>query len=59
MLKIDEEPVIEKQLISNSFCSFFTNVMSTLKGIVFDLGDKAWTYKRGSNLKAKIIPEGE
>ena len=41
MFKIDQEPVIDKQKISNSFCSFFTNVASTLKGIVCDMGDKA------------------
>ena len=32
---------------------------STLKGIVCDLGDKAWKYKREINLKAKINPEGQ
>ena len=58
MLKIDEEPVIDKQIISNSFCSFFTNVSSNLKGIACDLGDEAWKYERESNLKAKINPEG-
>ena len=59
MFKIDQEPVIDKQKISNSFCSFFTNVASTLKGIVCDIGDKAWKHKRESNLKAKINPEGK
>ena len=59
MLRIDEEPVIEKQIFSNSFCSFFTNVTSTWKGIVFDLGNKAWKYQRESHLKAKINPEGK
>ena len=59
MFKIDEEPVIDKQKISNSFCSFFTNVASTLKGIVCDIGDKAWKHKREGNLKAKINPEGK
>ena len=59
MLKIDEEPVMEKQIISNSLCSFFTNVTSTLNGIVCDLVDKAWKYKGESNPKAKINPEGK
>ena len=59
MLIIDEEPVIDKQIISNSFCSFFTNVTSKLKGIVCDLGDKAWKYKRESNLIAEIDHKGK
>ena len=59
MFKIDEEPVTDKQKISNSFCSFYTTVTSTMKGIVCDIGDKAWKYKRESNLKAKINPEGK
>ena len=47
------------KIISSNFCSFFTNVSSTLKGIVCDLVDKAWKYKCEINLKAKINPEGK
>ena len=57
VFKIDNELVTDKQRISNSFCLFFTNVASTLQGIV-KIGDNAWNYKRERNLKAKIILKG-
>ena len=56
VFKIDNELVTDKQRSSNRFCLFFTNVASTLKGIV-KVGNKAWNHKSERIPKAKINPE--
>ena len=57
MFRVEGELVSDKNKISNGFCSFFTNIVSSLQRYASTLNSKTWQFFNWKPISTPINPK--
>ena len=55
--QINDKIVSDEKLITDGFCSYFTEIGKSLQRSIFTLGDKTWKYYNHSSIQGKVNPK--
>ena len=55
--QINDIIVSDEKLITDGFCSYFTEIGKSLQRSMFNLGDKTWKYCNHASIQGKVNPK--